>query len=296
MKIGILTFEQFHGKKNIGSTRIRVKWPVNHWPEAEEFTMGQRYDVVIYQKAYWLEHAQAFKGLKILDICDADFLHWGSRVKQMADNCDAVVTSTVKLAMYMAKITDRPVWCIPDRLDFDLLPDQKKQHVGDTKVALWYGYSENFPMLSASINALLQLKIEELVVIASKKSPYELPPTAQGKIRLVNLPWTEETVNQDLMKADVVINPQLNSGRWKYKSNNKTILAWAFGIPVAHTKEELAALMTEEARIAEGEKRYAQARAEFNVVDSVRDYKNLIDELIAKKKQKQVAAEVSNGA
>ena len=77
MKIGILTFEQFHGRKDIGSSRIRAKWVINHWPEAEEFVFGQKYDVVIYQKAYWLEHAQEFKGLKILDICDADFLHCG---------------------------------------------------------------------------------------------------------------------------------------------------------------------------------------------------------------------------
>lgn len=287
MKIGILSFEQFHGRTNIGSTRIRVKWLLNHWEEAEEFTMGQQYDVVIYQKAYWLEHAKAFKGLKILDICDADFLHWGYRIKEMVDNCDAVTTSTVPLAMYMAKITDKPVWCIPDRLDFGTLPDQKKDHKGngETKTVLWYGYSENFPMLNSSINALVQLGISELVVIANKGKLFDLPPAVRGKIKLTNIPWTAETVNIDLMKADVILNPQLSNGRWKYKSNNKTILGWAFGIPVAHSKAELEKLMPENERIIEGEKRYNQARAEYNVIDSVRDYKNLINDLLAKKAQ-----------
>ena len=196
--------------------------------------------------------------------------------------------------MYLAKITEKPVWCIPDRLDFTTIPDQKKEHKGkgETKTVLWYGYSENFPMLNSSINALIQLKIPELVVIANKGKMYELPPAAKGKINLTNIPWTAETVNIDLMKADVVLNPQLSTGRWKYKSNNKTILAWSFGIPVAHSKTELEKLMTEESRIVEGDKRYTQARAEYNVIDSVRDYKNLINDLLAKKEQIEKAKQI----
>lgn len=285
MKIGILTFEQFNGKKDIGSSRIRAKWPINHWPEAEEFVMGQKYDVVIYQKAYWLEHAEAFKGIKILDICDADFLHWGYRIKQMVDQCDAVTTSTVELAMYMCQLTDKPVWCIPDRLDFDQIIETPKEHQdgGMTRSVVWYGYSENFPMLNASVNALLQLGIVELIVIANRKSPYELPATARGKIMLTNIPWTPETVNRDIQKGDVVINPRLTTGRWKYKSNNKTILAWALGMPVAHTKDELASLMTADQRVAESVRRLAEVRASYRVEQSVEEYQNLIAELLAKK-------------
>ena len=56
MKIGFLTFEQFYGRKDIGSSRIRAQWLVNHWPEAELFKMGEKYDVIIYQKVYWPEN------------------------------------------------------------------------------------------------------------------------------------------------------------------------------------------------------------------------------------------------
>ena len=60
-KIGILTFEQFQGRQNIGSSRIRVKWPLKYWENAEEFVMGQKYDVVIYQKAYWLAYEEIWR-------------------------------------------------------------------------------------------------------------------------------------------------------------------------------------------------------------------------------------------
>lgn len=285
-KIGILTFEQFQGRQNIGSSRIRVKWPLKHWENAEEFVMGQKYDVVIYQKAYWLEHMKRFDGIKILDMCDPDWLHWGYRIKECIDECDAVTTSTLELAKYLTKLTDKPVWCIPDRLDLQSFDGMKKDHTGrgKAKIAAWFGYSENFPMLDSAINALITNGIEDLFVIASRRSPYMLPAASQGKLRVTNLPWSADTYNQDILKADLVINPQSKKGRFKYKSNNKTINAWAMGMPVAHNPEELLVFMDEDARIAEGNRRYEQVRKEYNVVDTVKDFENLIAEIEETKK------------
>ena len=116
MKIGILTFEQFHGKMDIGISRIRGHWLAKYWDEAEVWKMGQKYDIMIYQKVYWIEHAKQFNGIKILDLCDPDWKEWSSRIKQMIDLCDAVTTSTYEIAKYIIKLTDKPVWYIPDRL------------------------------------------------------------------------------------------------------------------------------------------------------------------------------------
>lgn len=288
--IGILTFEQFHGKQNIGSTRIRVKWPLKYWPEAEEYLMGRKYETLILQKAYWLEGLELIRKTDkeegrhtpiILDMCDADWLHWGYRIKQVIDLCDAVTTSTMELAKFLVNYTDKPVWCIPDRLDFESFGDLKKDHRGNgtTKKVAWYGYSENFPMLDLAVNALVQVGIEELIVVANRRSPYQLPASVEGKMRLSNLPWSAETANRDLLKADVVINPQMKSGRWKYKSNNKTINAWALGLPVATDKAELEKLMSEEARIKESDFRYAQVHRESDVRQSVEEYRALINEI-----------------
>ncbi len=279
--VSFMTFEQFHGRRNIGSSRIRARWVIDKWDEAELFVMGKPYDVVILQKAYWLEFAEMYKGIKILDICDADFLHWGYRIRQVAEQCHAVTTSTKPIKEYMEKFVSCPVYHIPDRINFDTFTGMKKNHKGNgkTRIVSWYGYSDNFQMIDSALNTLLKCGIEELHVIATPGAPYNMPPFAEGKIRIINYPWNAETVNLDLLRADVVLNPKSATGRFKYKSNNKTICAWALGIPVAHTKAELDALMTEEARIEEGEKRYKEVREEYDIRQSVEQYKQIIEDI-----------------
>lgn len=298
MKVGFKTFQQFHGKQHIGSSRIRAEWVAKYWDEAEIFKMGAKYDVVIYQKVYWIEHAKLFKGVKILDICDPDWFHWGMRVKEMIDLCDAVTTSTLELAKAVVKFTDKPVWYIPDRLDLELFKGQKKVHKGEAKIAAWYGYSENFPMLDGAVPSLVKNKFEELIVIASRRSPYKLPPALEArekvrklpdgtkevymdaaKIAVSNLPWSEATVNGDLLKADIVINPRGTKGRWKFKSNNKTIMSWALGLPVAHSEEEMTLLIPEAARKVEAEIRLKEVKEKYDVKISVQEFKNLIAEI-----------------
>lgn len=214
-------------------------------------------------------------------MCDADFLHWGYRIKQMIDLCDAVTTSTVELAKYITCLTDKPVWCIPDRLDMDLYKDiEPKKHTGPTTKIGWFGYSENFPMLDAAVPSIIKAGIEELIVIADRKTPYKFKSGInKDAIQLTNLPWTAETVHGDLQKCDVIINPKGTKGRWKYKSSNKTITAWALGLPAAHNELELQKLMTADERQAEADLRLAEVKADYNILKSVAEFTELIKTL-----------------
>ena len=127
IKGGILTFEQFRGTKNLGSSRIRGEWVIDKWPEVEPFVQGRKYEFCIYQKAYFVDHAKAFTGKKIFDICDPNFLNWGYRTVEMIEECDAVTTSTEALAEQMRRFTDKPVFCVPDRINLDEIK-KKKYH------------------------------------------------------------------------------------------------------------------------------------------------------------------------
>lgn len=274
MRVGFLGFEDFHGKSNIGSTRIRAQWLIDNWPEAERFMMGQKYDVVVFQKVYWVEYAEAFDGIKILDICDPDWMDWGNRVKQMLDLCDACTCNTEETAKFIRNIAKPgfPVYVVPDRLDIQTLPAPKKPTDNPTKTVGWYGYSHNYEVLAACIQPLIKLGIERLVVISDK--PFHMPAQAMDKIELANYPYTPETINRDIQECDVILNPQLQKGRWKYKSNNKTILAEALGVPVAHTDKELKELMTAEQR--KQAHKYDQVRQYYDVIHSVEEMKRVI--------------------
>ncbi len=284
MKIGFATFAREIRRPEVGCTRIRVTWPLRYWPEAEVFEPGRAYEVIVFQKAYWLEYARQFAGLKILDLADPDFLS-EPRCQPMMSLCDAVTCSSAALASQVAGMTSTPVRLIPDRVDFEATGDVRKVHRGETRTAAWYGYATNYPLLDRAIPDLLALGVPNLLVMGPGHEPYVLPPFADGRLRLVNRAWSEATIYDDLLRADVVLNPRSADVPWRFKSSNKTLLAWALGLPVAHDRAELAALMTEEARQREGDRRYEEVRAEHDVRRTVDDYRALIAEMRSRRPQ-----------
>lgn len=284
-KVGIFTFEQFHGRKNIGSSMIRAKWLLPYWEGAELFKSSQKYDVVIFQKVYYKEWAEMVDCIKILDLCDPDWYEWGTRLVEMIDKVDAITCATQPIAEYVTKLTDKPVWLIPDRVDLQQFKERKNhQGNGATKSVVWYGYSHNFEALESALMAIAKLGLD--IIIVSNK-PYAAPREITSKVNVTNYPWSDEHWQDDIMRGDVVINPRPENNKWKFKSNNKTLNAWALGMPVAHTKEELEQLLTEEQRIAESNKRLAELRENWQVEKSVWEYKKLISELWITKNSKK---------
>jgi hypothetical protein len=282
MKTAFNTFEQFHGRKNIGGTRLRARWPILKWQEAgpdigtaELFKFGERYDAVIYQKVYNFDHAEHFDGIKILDLCDPDFLEPGYPIKRMIEAVDAVTCCTDKLAEVLTDMAgNKPVWVIPDCvLDPEKLP--MKHHRGSLKYVSWYGYHDNFPALNSAIPALVKRKLE-LIVVAT--GPYE-PQANFDSLKVRNLPWGPDSWISDFMKADVVINPHLTTGRFAFKSDNKTTQAWAVGMPVALTDADFERFATAEERQKEGDEKRKWVIENRDVRHQVELLKQLILEI-----------------
>jgi hypothetical protein len=192
------------------------------------------------------------------------------------DACDAVTCATDALAEYASRLTRTPVQVIPDRVDLDEIGSCRGRHVGPMRTAAWFGYSTNFAMLDGIVEALPRYGVTDLIVIASVEAPYELPMAVRDRLRLTNLPWNHATSHHDLCRADVVLNPRSTEGRFRFKSLNKTVLAWALELPVAHTEQELAAWVTEGARRTEGRRRRLEVEASYDVRTSVDEYRALI--------------------
>src|SRR3990167_3386373 len=275
MIVKFLGFDRWQGKINIGSSLIRIDDVIKHWPEASRYKHGDDCDVMIYQKAYWLEHARAFNGIKILDVCDPDFMEMQSRFMEMVQEVDAITTSSPELTEFLKKMTKKPVVYIPDRINIET-HREKKEHIGRAKRVVWFGYSTNFPALDSAIKAIIDARLE-LIVISNQ--PYRAPKTFAMELDLTNIQWTPKTVNEDIIKGDVVINPRLSTTRFKFKSNNKTLKAWALGVPVASTDKELKLFMDETTRKEEAKKRYAEILEKWDSKQSVDEYKNLIEQI-----------------
>lgn len=283
MKIAINTMQLMENRAvgSVGSSRIRGDWLIKHWPDAELFHFGRKYDVVIYQKAYDMEHMRAFQGIKIFDLCDPDWLQ-GRPVREVLEHVDACTTSTEALAEYIRQMTDKPVLCIPDRVDLTI-HQQLKVHEGRAKTVLWYGYIDNHQTIDQCLPAIQRLGLR-LVVLSDKQ--YYPTHTVAGITEewlhnsVLNLSFDAETFVEDVVhNADIILNPKLTTGRFRFKSSNKTVIAWALGLPVAHDGEELEAMMDEQARKSEATKRRAEVEAHWDTRQSVKEYQDLIAQI-----------------
>ena len=152
---------------------------------------------------------------------------------------------------------------------------------------VWFGYSNNHKLIDSCLFTLARLGLS-LTVISDH--PYMPPANVQGidndwiNENLTNIKYDQDTVNHEILESgDIVINPKIEDGRFKYKSDNKTYTAWALGIPVATNSDELEALVEEEARIKEADKRLAEIKKFYHTQLSVDQYKEIIDKIFKEK-------------
>ena len=281
--IGLVTMEKMDNRieNTVGSSRIRMRWLLPYWDEAEEYVIGKKYDVMVFQKVYWGSMMDAFEGIKILDLCDPDWLE-NKPVFEFVDKVDAVTTSTEALAKYVKKMRPNAlVKCIPDRVYLPESVPIKTEHSEKIKSIAWFGYVHNSYYLQRTYDVLMD-KGYEFIIIADQ--PIEPPLAYRGKIRIQNVGYNYNTLNKEIVKADVVLMPDaFGDERAKYKSNNKTLHAWSLGMPVIKVPEDFERLATKEAREKESQDKLQEIKEKWDVGISAQEYKDLIEEIKQKK-------------
>lgn len=282
MKVAFATMEKIENRpvNSVGSSRIRAKWPVKYWPEAEEYMVGRSYDVMIFQKCYWEEMIVNFPGIKIFDLCDPDWLEPRPVIESIA-SCHAAVTSTEELANYLKHfIKDKPIICIPDRVDLEEHKNIKKDHAKVAKSAVWFGYGQNQHYLIKTLDFLIDRGID-LTVISNKS--FDLPKGFE-KLNITNLAYNYETLHEQLIKHDFALLPSTGEHdlKGKYKSNNKKLTCWALRLPVVENPADLDHLLPRENREEYALERRKEIEDNWDVRISVEQYKSLINELMGK--------------
>lgn len=284
MGVAVFTFEQFHNKKHIGSTKIRVRNLYKYWPEAHDYKFGEKPDVMIFQKVYrsgetFRSAAYSLPGKMqvptILDICDPDWLGQAAVSKscyitETARMVDAVVTSTEALAEFIRQLTDKPVVCIPDRFVIDEFPPLK-QHIGKLKTVVWFGYAHNSEILQYAIPTIKRMGLKLIVI--SNEDP-KLPHDDYEFVK-----WESKTAYEHIQRADVALLPVGKRPLDRFKSNNRPVQAILCGLPVARSADDLEALMEPAERTKTVLPLWNEYRKEYDVRKSVEEYKKLIGEL-----------------
>lgn len=269
MRIGFVLFEAYHQRKNIGSSRIRGHWIIEELiklgHDAESFVQGADYDVVVYQKCYWKEHMRVFKGLKILDICDPDWLE-GSEIVSILKEVDIVTVSSEKLKEDLQKFTSKTIHFIPDGVK---KKDKVRKHKGRAKKICWFGYSNNLSLIEPTLMKIKKLGLKLRII-------------SDGSLNtsicdVENIKWDIETVEENIRECDMCLLPDGLMGRFIYKSQNKTYESWSLGLPVVKTPDDLERFMDEEERIKESEKRLKEVEEKYLVKHSAKKLMEIIE-------------------
>lgn len=285
--IRFFTFENYHGKRDVGSTRLRAHNLIKYWSEAELYKYGEHPDVLIFQKVYVTfdyKFPINYPEIKILDICDAD---WKDSpdifVKETLDAMDAVVTPTESLRDYLQQMTDTPCRVIKDRFDISEFPSPKK-HTGRAKKAVWFGYSHNVDTLKYAVPSLERLGLDLIIISDHDPMAYKWARGSEYEKKYKYIKY-EHPPYKELQKADICILPEGKRPFDYFKSENKTIIAELCGVPVVKDIESLEKMRDGEARQEHIDKVYGNIKEEYNCVKSIEEYKRLIDEIKRTKTQ-----------
>lgn len=265
MTTGFITFQNYHQRRNIGSSRIRAEWVAKYMKDAEMFQQGKKYDAIVFQKAYWKEMAREFTGNKILDICDPDWLD-GAEVVSFAQYMDAITVPTEALRADLERMTKKPVYVIPDREDLSLIT-KRKIHEGRAKKVVWFGYNTNLHTLEGTFDLINSLGLTLVVVTDGNLT--------SGICPVENIKWDADA-DASILTGDFALLPDNLAGRGRYKSNNKTVHAWALGLPVAKNAHDMERFMEESERKKEADMRWEEVKRDYDVKKSAQQMEEVI--------------------
>lgn len=284
MKTAIISFEKYHGRRqgSIGSSMIRAKWLAEAWDEAFLWRNGDYFDSAIFQKVYWKDMFTDFKGAKILDLCDPDWMNGDVNIVEISHMVDAITCSTDELTHFIKTfVKNKPVETVPDRVNFDYFTHQKK-HDDKARNVVWFGYYGNAKVVLPQVLPSLKERGLSLTVISNNA----FEPSQDFGVEIQNIEWTPETAFADIQASDFAINPPSFLRNFRFKSNNKTLVSWALGLPVANTAEDMDRFMKPEERTKEAEKRMDEVKKDWNIKLSVEQYKKLLCDIQSSRESK----------
>lgn len=225
--------------KHTGSRLWRCEWVARHWPGAAVYDGTQRftdYQLFVFQKAYLGQAAQSLifrlarlrdagKAIKLVfDLCDPDFLDDTHRERLLAvlPLFDCATATTMPLVDWLGAYL--PAYHVPDGVDLAAVTVQREFVATDTPTLVWMGYQRNTGALQAIAPVMVELGV-------------------QGDIVAVDKPVPLENFLAQMIQYDILLNPRPEQSAHRYKSDNKTLLAWAAGVAVARDGAELARLL-----------------------------------------------------
>ena len=165
---------------------------------------------------------------------------------------------------------------VPDRLDLEFYPAPRASHSGRAKTLIWFGFIHNAHETLEKMIPTIEKYNLKLKIIAN------LPYSKTDRILSLNPEYHNynHSTAYDLIKTgDIVLNPKSDLSFFKYKSNNKSIISWKLGLPVAEDIEQLELLMDPEERNKQVETMRWVVENEYDINQSAAQYRQIIEQI-----------------
>jgi glycosyltransferase involved in cell wall biosynthesis len=217
-----------YGDINVASSRMRAYWVAPYMKDATvqdsatSIQVDNDYDNIIFQKWFNTELARSWKnqGKRIYyDACDPVWWWQPQEVKEFLYHVDGVVCSNEDL------VHDFRDWnkfaisskTICDRLELSHFPILRKHEEVSPVKLIWFGHPSNQWTINSIIPNLQRLEAEG----------FKIEFTIYGD-------WKLEEENAVIASHDIAVLPSYPGPWGEVKSNNKTLTAWACGLPVTN--------------------------------------------------------------
>jgi len=260
MKICFITI----GDMNWASSRMRSYWPIRYLPEgsmaiqwsgAGEDIPTDGYDAFIWMKTGDVDimRKQRQSGAQVIvEVCDPNWWFMPNEMRELTDICTCVVAASEPAqADFLRWYGDKQIYIVPDRIELDVFPIRKERHEpADPVKMIWYGMSNNRVALFgafANLERLTANGVNLTLTICDNEPNSSLRVTDAFPIYYVE--WSLKHENSIIAEHDIALLPPYPGPWGRLKTNNKTLTAWACGLPVTDGQEyyTLRTLATDEA-------------------------------------------------
>ena len=225
------------------STRIRAAWPARYVNGATIAPHGEHQNIeadnYIFVKLFDEEFSKQAKqrGKRIFwDVCDPAWWWNPIEARMAADLADGIVTSNAELAHDFADWYGdaTKVRIIDDRIEPEHYPIQRKHTHAEPVRFVWYGAAQNRISLFGALANLERLEANgHNIALTIFDDRPQNGWNFTDKFPISYTQWSLEHENQVIAAHDIALLPPYPGPWGRVKSNNKSLTAWACGLPVS---------------------------------------------------------------
>lgn len=279
------------GDMTWASSRMRCYWPAMFLEQAAVVTWrdiqagglpdAQAY---VFQKLVDMPLVRSLSGKawRFWDVCDPVWWFNPAESREIATEMDGFVASSAALAEDFTRWCGFKAHVIPDRI----LPehfDRQREHEDVRPVRLiWFGSVQNRIALHAAAANLARLRANghEVTLTIYDNGPNISMPEMEEMVPVYYSQWALEREAETLAGHDIALLPPYPGPWGVVKSNNRTLTAFACGLPVSSglEYERLRNLVCDEQTRREWARAGLQVAEQWHVRQSAAEWQALLNE------------------